>query len=76
MLLAAHAPGLGAVWAGVYPREPGVEGLRRLLHVPERVIPHSLVVLGYPKTATARTGSAATGGAKRTEWVAPRAGRL
>ena len=48
MLLAAHALGLGAVWCGVYPREPRVEGLRRLLDVPEGVNPHSLVLLGYP----------------------------
>ena len=48
MLLAAHALGLGAVWCGVYPREPRMEGLRRLLDLPENVIAHSLVVLGYP----------------------------
>ena len=48
MLLAAHALGLGAVWCGVYPREPRVEGLRRLLNVPKGVNPHSLVLLGYP----------------------------
>ena len=40
--------GLGAVWCGVHPREPRVEGLRRLLGVPEGVNPHSLVLLGYP----------------------------
>jgi nitroreductase len=48
MLLAAHALGLGAVWCGVYPREPRMEGLRRLLGLPENVVAHSLVVLGYP----------------------------
>ena len=48
MLLAAHALGLGAVWCGVYPREPRMEGLRRLIGLPEGVIAHSLVVLGYP----------------------------
>lgn len=48
MLLAAHALGLGAVWCGVYPREPRMEGLRRLLGLPETVMAHSLVVLGYP----------------------------
>jgi len=48
MLLAAHALGLGAVWCGVHPREPRVEGLRRLVGVPEGVNPHSLVLLGYP----------------------------
>ena len=47
-LLAAHALGLGAVWCGVYPREPRMEGLRRLLGLPENVIAHSLVVLGHP----------------------------
>jgi nitroreductase len=47
LLLAAHALGLGAVWCGVYPREPRMEGLRRLLGLPENIIAHSLVVLGY-----------------------------
>ena len=48
MLLAARALGLGAVWTGVYPREARMKGLRRLLDIPDQVIPHSLVVLGYP----------------------------
>jgi nitroreductase len=48
MLLAAHVLGLGAVWCGVYPREPRMEGLKRLIGLPEKVIAHSLVVLGYP----------------------------
>jgi nitroreductase len=48
MLLAAHGLGLGAVWCGVYPRQPRVEGFRRLLGVPEEIVPHSLIVLGYP----------------------------
>lgn len=48
LLLAAHALGLGAVWCGVYPREPRMEGLRQLVGLPEGVIAHSLIVLGYP----------------------------
>jgi nitroreductase len=48
MLLAAHALGLGAVWTGVYPRPERMEGLGKLLKLPENVIPHSLVVVGYP----------------------------
>ncbi|MHC4178728.1 MAG: nitroreductase family protein [Planctomycetota bacterium] len=48
MLLAAHALELGAVWTGVYPREQRIEGLRHLLALPENVVPHSLIVLGYP----------------------------
>jgi nitroreductase len=48
ILLAAHALGLGAVWTGVYPREKRMDGLRRLVGLPEKVLAHSLVVLGYP----------------------------
>ncbi len=48
MLLAAHALGLGAVWCGVYPREPRMDGLRQLLGFPEDVIGHGLIVLGHP----------------------------
>jgi nitroreductase len=48
MLLAAHALGLGAVWTGVFPREERMKGLRRLVKLPENVIAHSLVIVGYP----------------------------
>lgn len=48
MLLAAHGLGLGAVWTGVYPRQERMDGLRRLFRVPERVMPHSLVIVGFP----------------------------
>lgn len=48
LLLAAHAKGLGAVWLGVYPREDRVNGIRRLLNIPEHVIPFSLIPIGYP----------------------------
>ena len=47
LLLAAHAVGLGAVWTGVYPREQRAEDISRLLDLPENVVPHSLIVLGY-----------------------------
>ena len=48
MLLAAHALGLGAVWTGVYPREERMEGLRWLVKLPDGIIAHSLVLVGYP----------------------------
>jgi len=48
MLLAAHALGLGAVWTGVYPRQERMDGLRRIAKLPDNIMPHSLVVLGYP----------------------------
>jgi len=48
LLLAATANGLGAVWLGVYPRADRVEGLRKLLGIPENVVPFSLVPVGHP----------------------------
>lgn len=48
ILLAAHGLGLGAVWTGVYPREQRVEGMRDIFNIPDHVIPHSLILVGYP----------------------------
>jgi nitroreductase len=47
LLLAAHALGLGAVWAGVYPLSDRVEAFRRLLALPPEITPFALVALGY-----------------------------
>lgn len=48
LLLAAHDIGLGAVWLGVYPREPRVIGVQQILKLPEFVTPLCIVALGYP----------------------------
>jgi nitroreductase len=48
MLLCAHALGLGGVWTGTYPNEDRMDGYTELLGIPESVIPHSLIVIGYP----------------------------
>jgi nitroreductase len=48
MLLAIHARGLGAVWCGIYPTEDRVLNLRKLLSLPEYVVPFSLVPIGFP----------------------------
>lgn len=48
MLLAAHNFGLGAVWLGIYPREPRIKALRKLLSIPENIIPVSMIAVGYP----------------------------
>jgi nitroreductase len=48
LLLAAHALGLGSVWLGVYPREDRVKGLRKMLNLPDHIIPLALVPIGYP----------------------------
>lgn len=48
LLLAAHALGLGAVWLGVHPRQEREDNIRRLLKLPEHVIPLCVVAVGYP----------------------------
>jgi len=48
LLLAAHALGLGAVWLGIYPREERAASFRRLLGLPEHIVPLALVAIGHP----------------------------
>ena len=48
ILLEAQHLGLGAVWLGVYPREDRVEGIKKLLELPENIIPLSIIPVGYP----------------------------
>ncbi len=48
ILLAAHEESLGTCWIGVYPRQPRIEGLKKLFDLPEHIIPHSLIALGHP----------------------------
>ena len=48
ILLAAHAKGLGAVWVGIYPEPARIEGMRKSVIMPDCIIPHSLIPLGYP----------------------------
>ena len=55
LLLAAHARGLGTVWLGVYPREERVAGLRKLLGLPEHVVPFALIPVGYPAETKPRS---------------------
>lgn len=54
LLLAAHAMGLGAVWTGFYPIEERVVGMRRLLGLPEHVVPLALVPIGHPDQTAGR----------------------
>ena len=48
LLLAATALGLGAVWLGVYPREDRVRAIRRVLSIPETIVPLNLISIGHP----------------------------
>jgi nitroreductase len=46
ILLAAHALDIGSCWLGVYPREKRMNELRKMLRIPDSVIPFSLIALG------------------------------
>jgi nitroreductase len=48
LLVAVHAQGLGGVWGGVYPREERVVGFRKLINIPEHVIPFAVIPIGHP----------------------------
>ena len=48
LLLAAHSLGLGAVWLGVHPREKRVRRMRRLLNLPDSLVPFALIAIGWP----------------------------
>ena len=48
ILLAAHAKGLGAVWLGILANPERVNGIRKLLKIPEAIQPVSLVAVGHP----------------------------
>lgn len=48
LMLAARALGIGSVWCGLHPVEDRVAPIRRILGLPDNIIPLSLVVMGYP----------------------------
>jgi nitroreductase len=48
ILLAAHALGLGSVWVGVHPREKRVADIRKVISLPEGIVPFALLPVGYP----------------------------
>lgn len=54
LLLAAHAQGLGAVWCGVYPKKDRIAAFQQFLRLPNHIVPHSLVPVGYPAEKHAR----------------------
>lgn len=48
LLLAAHAMGLGAVYLGVFPRENKMKHVTQTLHLPEHLIPLTVLPIGHP----------------------------
>ncbi|NCA76195.1 MAG: nitroreductase family protein [Alphaproteobacteria bacterium] len=48
ILLAAEAMRLGAVWSALYPYEDRENQVRRILKLPDSVIPFSIIPIGHP----------------------------
>jgi len=48
ILLSARGLGLGTVWAGVYPLEDRMEGMRKLFGIPGNIYPFAIVPIGWP----------------------------
>ena len=47
MLTQIEAEGLGATWLGIYPFPERVFALKEYFHLPEDVVPFSVIALGY-----------------------------
>lgn len=47
--MSAHALGIGSVWLGTWPQMERVERQRQLFRLPDTMIPHSVIALGYPQ---------------------------
>lgn len=46
--LAAYGLGVGSVWLGTWPQMERVTHQRELFNLPEHIVPHSVIALGYP----------------------------
>ena len=68
ILIAAQAKGLGAVWLGVYPVEDRVIGLRKLLGIPEHVIPFALISIGHPAEQKPRSDRYSDSRVHHNQW--------
>ena len=49
ILLAAHAIGLGGVWICLYPHEERIAPVKKILNLPDELVPFNLVPIGYPE---------------------------
>ena len=48
ILLEITDQGYGGVWIGVYPREDRVREIGRILNIPHKIVPFSLIAVGHP----------------------------
>jgi nitroreductase len=48
ILIAAESLGLGAVWTAVYPEKERINSVKKILNIPENVIPLNVIPIGIP----------------------------
>jgi nitroreductase len=48
ILLAAHALGYGAVWTAAYAEKDRMRSVRKILSIPEKIIPLNVIPIGIP----------------------------
>lgn len=48
MILAAEDLGIGSVWLGMWPQEDKVTIQKEYFHLPDHIVPHSVIAFGYP----------------------------
>ncbi len=48
ILLAGTDIGLGTVWIGIYPVDTRIKHLRKILNIPDYVVPFGMAYIGYP----------------------------
>ncbi|MFA6829603.1 MAG: nitroreductase family protein [Bacilli bacterium] len=48
LILAATELGIGSLWLGTYPQKEKVNGIQKIFSLPDDIIPHSIIALGYP----------------------------
>lgn len=54
ILLAAHALGYGAVWTAAYVNGDRVRSVRRILSIPEKIVPLNVIPIGIPADRDAK----------------------
>ena len=47
ILIQVEEEGLGATWLACYPHEPRMEYLKKLLALPDNIVPYSVMAIGY-----------------------------
>lgn len=50
ILLQIEAMGLGAVWTAAFPVQERMDGIRKVLNLPDNIIPLNVIAVGYPDT--------------------------